>query len=286
MRHPGEQVLQSRAGVTRPLGSARVGPDIPAVAAEFLSTQRLVVLGAADDEGAVWASPVAGPPGFVRAQGERTVLVDRKPLPQDPLATAFDDERDIGVLAIEPATRRRMRINGRARQSGGTLVLHTEQVYANCPKYIQTRTVIDDDDDTAPAAPGARSATELDAAQRAWIASADTFFIATLAPCLGADTSHRGGNPGFVTVTDERRLSWPDYVGNFMFMTLGNLELDPRAGLLFLDWERGATLQLTGRAGTDWDQRTVHFELDRVVELTGLAMPKWAFGEYSRFNPR
>ncbi|SDM83262.1 pyridoxamine 5'-phosphate oxidase family protein [Allokutzneria albata] len=293
MHHPGEQRLQSRTGVPGPWGSAQVGPDIPAVAAEFLRSQRLVVLGAADDEGAVWASPVAGPPGFVRAAGERTVLVDRRPVHQDPLATAFDDDRDIGVLAIEPATRRRMRVNGRARQSGDTLVLHTEQVYSNCPKYIQTRTVTGDD--TASAAPAARAATQLDADQRAWIASADTFFIATHVPGLGADASHRGGNPGFVTVTGDRRLSWPDYVGNSMFMTLGNLELDPRAGLLFLDWERGATLQLTGRARTDWDQRraasvpgaqrVVDFELDRVVELTGLALPRWAFGKYSRFNP-
>ena len=75
--------------------------------------------------------------------------------------------------------------------------------------------------------------------QRAWITAADTFFVATHAAGLGADVSHRGGHPGFVSVTDEGRLTWPDYPGNSMYMTLGNLELEPRAGLLFLDWDRG-----------------------------------------------
>ncbi|MFB9904456.1 pyridoxamine 5'-phosphate oxidase family protein [Allokutzneria oryzae] len=294
VHHPGEQRLQLRSGVPGPWGSTQVGPDVPPVAAEFLLSQRLVVIGAADDDGAVWAGPLAGPPGFVRAVGDRTVVVDRQPVHHDPLATVFDADRDVGMLAIEPASRRRMRVNGRARQNGDTLVLRTEQVYSNCPKYIQTRTVVDGDD-TAPAAPAARSSAGLDADQRAWINAADTFFVASHVPGLGADASHRGGNPGFVTVADERRLSWPDYVGNSMFMTLGNLELDPRAGLLFLDWERGATLQLTGRARTDWDQRraatvpgaqrVVDFEIDRVVELTGPALPRWAFGKYSRFNP-
>ncbi|GGS56882.1 pyridoxamine 5'-phosphate oxidase family protein [Actinokineospora fastidiosa] len=291
MHHPGEIELQRRVGMTRAWGSGRVGADIPPVAADFLAAQRLVVIGAADDDGAVWAGPLAGPPGFARASGSRTVVVDREPVDHDPLGALFATERDIGMLAIEPASRRRMRINGRARQSGGALVLHTEQVYANCPKYIQTRTVVDGDD---PPATTVRTSTSLDADQRAWITAADTFFIATRAPGLGADCSHRGGGPGFVTVAGDR-LTWPDYVGNSMFMTLGNLELDPRAGLLFLDWERGATLQLTGRARADWDgeraaavpgaQRMVDFDVERVVQIAGLALPRWVFGAYSKFNP-
>jgi hypothetical protein len=80
-----------------------------------------------------------------------------------------------------------------------------------------------------------------------------------------------------------------------MYMTLGNLELEPHAGLLFLDWERGRSLQLTGRASVDWDPeraaavpgalRLVGFDVDRVVQIDGAVPPRWTAPEYSRLNP-
>jgi predicted pyridoxine 5'-phosphate oxidase superfamily flavin-nucleotide-binding protein len=291
--HDGERAVQRRAGFPdRPWGSARVGATVPPVAAAFLRRQRLVVIGAATPDGAVWAAPLAGAPGFVTAPDDRTVVVRRLPAPCDPLADAFGNEHDVGMIAIEPASRRRMRINGRARQVADRLVVRTEQVYANCPKYIQARDV-ETDGSAGPA--GATVSDGLPPDRRAWIAAADTFFVATHAPGLGADVSHRGGHPGFVTVTGERRLTWPDYLGNSMYMTLGNLELDPHAGLLFLDWQRGRSLQLTGRASVDWDprraagvpgaQRLVDFEVDRVVQIDGAVPLHWTPPEYSRFNP-
>ena len=295
MDHRGERAVQRRAGFPdRPWGSAHVGADVPRVAAEFLRRQRLVVIGAAHPDGSVWASPLTGRPGFVTALDERTVAAQRSPTPGDPLAEVFETEHDVGMLAIEPARRRRMRINGRARQIADRLVVLTEQVYANCPKYIQARDV----DDEAPDGPTGTVAesVELSPDQRAWIAAADTFFVATHAPGMGADASHRGGHPGFVSVTGNGRLTWPDYLGNSMYMTLGNLELEPRAGLLFLDWERGRSLQLTGRASVDWDPeraatvpgalRLVDFDVDRVVQIDGAVPPRWTAPEYSRLNPR
>jgi predicted pyridoxine 5'-phosphate oxidase superfamily flavin-nucleotide-binding protein len=265
---------------------------VPPVAADFLRGRQLVVIGAATPDGAVWASPLTGPPGFVTAVDERTVAARRAPLPGDPLADVFADEHDIGMLAIEPATRRRMRVNGRGRQVDDLLVVHTEQVYANCPKYIQARAA----EGRGGAAPGAVvESGGLAPEQQAWIAAADTFFVATHAPGLGADASHRGGAPGFVAVAGERHLSWPDYTGNSMYMTLGNLELDPRAGLLFLDWERGRSLQLSGRASVDWDparaarvpgaERIVDFAVERVVQIDGAVPIRWSAPEYSKFNP-
>jgi predicted pyridoxine 5'-phosphate oxidase superfamily flavin-nucleotide-binding protein len=188
------------------------------VAADFLRRQQLVVIGAATPDGAMWAGALTGPPGFVAAPDEQTVVARRTPVPGDPLADVFATEHDIGMLAIEPASRRRMRVNGRARQVDELLVVRTEQVYANCPKYIQARDVeahvaIDPGD--------AVQSDRLSPGQQAWIGAADTFFVATHAPGLGADASHRGGGPGFVTVTGERNLSWPDYLGNSMYMTRG-----------------------------------------------------------------
>lgn len=293
MYHEGERAVQRRAGLAvDDSGSAGVGAVIPPVAAEFLGQQRMLVIGAATDAGTVWASVLTGPPGFITTADDRTVVAARLPGAGDPLAGLFDTERDVGLLAIEPATRRRMRVNGRAHAIDRRLMVRTEQVYANCPKYIQTRTPIED---TPAAAGAARRTQELTTDQQRWIAAADTFFITTHAAGLGVDTSHRGGNPGFVTVAGPRRLSWPDYTGNSMYMTLGNLELDPRCGLLFLDWEHGHTLQLAGRARTDWDprraadtpgaQRIVDFEVEQAVQIDAASLLRWSFGKYSRFNP-
>ena len=297
MRHDGERAVQLRAGARlAEWGSAKVGAAIPARAKEFLEHQRMLLIGAADASGAVWCSLLTGPPGFADVADDRTVVVDALPGPADPLAGRFGEEHDVGVLAIEPSTRRRMRVNGRGLAAGGRLVVHTDQVYSNCPKYIQVRAVLPDD---RPGPAGRESRAQvtdaLTAGQRRRIAAADTFFVATRAEGLGSDASHRGGNPGFVTVSGDHRLSWPDYAGNAMYMTLGNLALDPRCGLLFVDWDSGTTLQLTGRAGTDWDpdraaavpgaQRMVDFTVDRVVEITGASPLRWEFGGYSKFNP-
>ncbi|GAA1651774.1 pyridoxamine 5'-phosphate oxidase family protein [Actinoplanes couchii] len=303
MFHPGERALQEQAGVDRAgWGSAGVGTDIPLVAAQFLTQQRLVVIAAADDTGAVWATALSGPPGFTRARDEHTILVNR--LPKPPLEGLFDHERDIGMIAIEPARRRRMRINGLAHVDGTNLVVNTNQVYANCPKYIQTRTPHDVDRSSSVdsvvhvdpvSAGGINMSNTLSDAQQRWVNTADTFFVGTRADQLGADASHRGGNPGF-TVASASRITWPEYVGNGMFMTLGNLLLNPRSGLLFLDWQTGAALHVTGHAHIDDSpsrsaavpgaERLVDLTVDRVVQVEGVLPQPWTFGEYFRHNPR
>lgn len=256
------------------------------MAADFLRRRRLLVIGAADAHGRMWAGALTGPEGFAEPLDERRIMVGALPGPGDPLEGAFETEHEIGMIAIEPATRRRMRVNGTAHAAGAGLLVHTDQVYANCPKYIQARTIIPGPGGAAHVARTARAADALDARQREWITRADTFFVATHAEELGADVSHRGGNPGFVTVADERHLAWPDYVGNSMYMTLGNLELDPACGLLFLDWDSGDALHVTGRARVEWGtERVVRFEVDGVLEITGATPLRWEFGGYSKHNP-
>lgn len=127
------------------------------------------------------------------------------------------------------------------------------------------------------------------------IAKADTFFVASAHAGGSLDVSHRGGNPGFVHVLDDQRLAWPDYVGNSFYMTLGNLALNPHAGLLILDWESGDTLQLSGTAAVDWSperaaaipgaRRVVDFAVERVVEIAGAHSLRWKLEALSRFNP-
>ncbi|MBU8824842.1 pyridoxamine 5'-phosphate oxidase family protein [Mycolicibacterium goodii] len=283
MEHPGEIDLQGRAGMSgRPWGSAHVGRTIPPVAAEFMRAQRLAVIGARDDAGRVWAGALTGAPGFLSARDETTVVAAAVPGPLDPLAGAFDDGRAAGMLIIDFTTRRRMRVNGTATREGHHLVIETDQVYANCPKYIQMR---EPADASTALSPIRTAGSELSAAQRKWIESSDTFFIATQADPYGTDASHRGGRRGFVTTSSTRGLSWPEYSGNLMYMTLGNLRVDSRAGLLFVDWDRGATLHLTGRARTDWERQVVEFDLEQVVQIDSALPLTWTFLEYSKFNP-
>ncbi len=292
--HAGEQAIQERAGEGGPgWGSPMFGPELPRGFFPFLRAQHMLIIGAVDDDGAVWSTILSGQPGFTQPADERTIVINALPTPGDPLRSAFEEDRDIGVLALQPQTRRRIRANGSARRDGHRLLMHTEQVLGNCPKYLQSRVVTSTREVEPPGVPLVSS--ELDDGQRRWIATADTFFIASLSPEHGADSSHRGGMPGFVTVTGPRTLRWPDYAGNQFYMTLGNLHLNPGCGLLFLDWENGHTLQLTGTGRIDWDPakaqaypgalRVVEFTIDSVVQIDHASPLRWELQDYSRTNP-
>ncbi|MEU8132838.1 pyridoxamine 5'-phosphate oxidase family protein [Streptodolium elevatio] len=297
--HRGEIAVQERAGVADRAAHAEraIGTTVPAVAADFLAAQPMIVVGAADGDGRVWATVLTGRPGFVRAVGDTAVTVAARPRPDDPLADVLADASGtgvrVGMIAIEPGTRRRMRMNGTARPTGGGLHVDLDQVYANCPKYISKRT-------PGPAAVAGRDAaavrgTELTAPQRAAVTSADAFFIATADTEGNTDASHRGGNPGFVHVPAPDRIVWPDYPGNSMFMTAGNLAVNPAAGLVFPDWRTGGLLHVTGTARTIWDadraaaypgaQRLTEFAVTRVVEVPGSTGLVWSAPEYSRHSP-
>lgn len=294
--HAGEYAVQARAGV-RALAS-RVGGSIrstmPPLARAFLEDRRSVVLGALDARGRPWASLVSGPLGFVRTTDERTLRLASTLPPGDPLEDGLRPGALAGILALDAATRRRLRLNGRiASADAHGIVIAADQVYSNCPKYIQRR---EDDTTGEPfrSAPARRS-PELSERQRAWVRAADTFFIVSANPGEGVDASHRGGMPGFVRV-EGRRLVWPDYAGNAMFNTLGNIEVYPHAGLLVPDYATGATLHLTGRAALDWTpahrsqfpgaERLVTLDVEEVVELAANLPSRMTLREYSPFNPR
>jgi uncharacterized protein len=260
MWHPGERAVQERAGVTdradRMLGSQE--PVIPPVAREFLSEQPWIVIGAADEHGRPWASPLYGEPGFITTPDESTVHIAAHPLEGDPL-TRIDGA--VGGLALEPATRRRMRLNGNATTTADGITIALDQVYSNCPKYIATRHAMPHA--TAPR----RAPANLERLTRA-----DTAFVATRAP-EGADVSHRGGSPGFLHV-DGDTVSWPDFQGNAMFNTLGNLVVDPACGLTVVDPEDGTTLYLTGHA-TVADDRRVTLHIHDAIQLDNAAPLRW-----------
>lgn len=290
--HPGEIALQTRAGL-REQANDLVGmyrDTIPARVAEFLTQHTFGVLSSEDANGNLWASPLAGPPGIFSVPEEHSVRVHLDHLhPQLDLELTRGELG--GLLVMDFDRRLRMRFNGTLNHAADSLTLRIGQFYGNCTKYIQRRTPAAEV--TANPASSRQTGDRLTDAQRAWIERSDTFFIASRHPESGADASHRGGRPGFVTAPDERTVVFPDYRGNNMFNTLGNLEVEPRAGLLFIDFESGASLQLTGRAAVQWSApsvaaptgRSIRFEIAGVRELAPAAALRYSLVEPFPYNP-
>ena len=88
---------------------------------------------------------------------------------------------------------------------------------------------------------------------RAFIESRDMFFLATADSDGVPQCSYKGGEPGFVRVVDPETLTFPVYDGNGMFLSVGNLLVNPHVGLLFIDLERGTRLRVNGTATVDGD---------------------------------
>ena len=291
--HSGEHEVQARLGVRDVETWARkvVRPFLPEEHRAFHTALPFLVAAARDEAGRPWATLLAGADGFVASPDPRTLCVDAQPVPGDALEGALVPGADVGLLGIELASRRRNRVNGRVGMAseGRAWRFEVDQSFGNCPQYIREREWTRVDDVEAGAA---LRSEHLNAAQRSWIEAADTFFIASghrgegEDAAFGMDASHRGGDPGFVVVPDARRLTFPDYAGNNHFNTLGNLVVDPLVGLLFVDFETGGLLQLSGRARIEWDgasledfpgaRRLVHVEIESVVELPEALPLRWS----------
>jgi hypothetical protein len=283
--HPGEQAIQRQAREGAPgWGSPMFDADIPWSFAAFLQGMHALFIAAPDSTGAMWSTIVSGPPGFASALDARNIEINAAPAPGDALDGALTQTpTDIGIVAVDFERRRRIRINGAVTRAGDCLRVETTQVLGNCPKYINRRTPLPAAAPRQVALPS-RSGS-LNEQDMTLIAEADTFFIGSRSPVHGADSSHRGGRPGFVTAESPTLVTWPDYVGNSFYMTFGNAHLDPRCGLLFLNWLSGDLLQLTGELSLDWRPesirqapgalRLVRFDIAEVVRVPGGSPLSW-----------
>jgi predicted pyridoxine 5'-phosphate oxidase superfamily flavin-nucleotide-binding protein len=283
--HAGEIEVQTRLGVRA--DAERVGgivaSEIPAAFRPLLRGQRMAVAASLDERGRPWASLLTGPGGFIQAIDDHLLRLAVVPPLDQPLTANLRSRPELGLLVIDPRTRRRLRFNGRGLLTPDGVFLLVDEVYGNCPKYIQKRRLVGD---SAASAVTVRRSTSLDARTRALVARSDTFFIASAHPGGGADASHRGGRPGFVRVLDDTTLEFPDYPGNNMFNTLGNLLGHPRAGLLFVDFEKGDLVQLTGRARVLWEPATaVRVAIEEVLETPGASSLRFELVEPSPVNP-
>lgn len=267
--HAGEQAVQERVGARdriEQIGRKGIRPFMPDQHREFFAKLPFVIIGSLDDQRRPWASILVGQPGFMRSPDPQTLEVHAHCAWGDPLRANLVAAAPLGVLGIQLETRRRNRMNGAiVALSDDSFSIRVGQSFGNCPQYIQARepVFVAEPSTVSMPRPVRSESSVLSAAAVELITQADTFFIATASPAAGSgdavegvDASHRGGKPGFVCVSVEDGrtvLTSPDFVGNFFFNTLGNIFLNPHAGILFVDFASGDLLSLTGEADVIWE---------------------------------
>lgn len=302
----------------------------------FLRRAPLFALGTLDAQRRPWTTLWGGVPGLSQALGN-DILAFRTPVDAryDPVVQAlFDNEVEDGKvrqagnknvmvsgLAMDLENRKRIKLFGRmvvaaigkdAEEAGNAgeheadatgrsdmsiqLVLKMEQFLGNCPKYINIKKL----DSVKPHAELASEGPILSAEALKLISQADMFFISSSNGDADMDTNHRGGAPGFVRVrlsSDASELIWPEYSGNRLYQTLGNLMVTPLAGLAFPDCETGNVLYVTGTTtvliGAEASALLAHSNLAVKLSVTdsrfvrhGLPFRTASIGEFSPYNPR
>lgn len=300
--HRGERDIQSRFGVREQMedvGQRFIRDYMPDEHRQFYAQLPFLLIGSVDKSGRPWASVLVGRPGFAHSPDPKTLEIETRLIFGDPLSDNLAAGAPVGLLGIEYQARRRNRMTGQVTSvTGAGLAIKISQAFGNCPQYIQARSF-----EFLPAIDSLgekrslQSLASLDGRAREIISKSDNFYIATHYSedsdnaSHGADVSHRGGKPGFVRIEGSRKLTFPDFSGNYHFNTIGNIAVNPVAGLLFVDFESGDLLYLTGSAKVIWDgdersafvgaERLVSFTLDEGI-LVEDAMPiRWDFLEYS-----
>lgn len=248
--HSGEIEMQEAVGVADRMAIA--GPRVirsfmPDQHRDFYEQLPFIVAGSVDGDGNAWATLLAGGKGFIESPDPVTLKLNHQLDTNDPASTGLEVDGDIGILGIELHSRRRNRMNGHISQSRKDgFYINVEHSFGNCPQYIQLRN-FQMVQDHQPAEPVWSNKLSDDA--RALIENADTFFVASYVDeeeGRQVDVSHRGGKTGFVHIGDDGVLTIPDFAGNLHYNTLGNFLKNPKAGLIFCDFETGDVLQMTG----------------------------------------
>ena len=295
--HLGEMAVQERAGarlMAEHVGRRVIRDHMTEQQRAFFAALSYVFMGSLDRQGRPWATLLSGPAGFLRSPDSRHLLVSALPMTGDPARTHLNVGAPLAFLGIELHTRRRNRLTGKiSGLDEGGLKFKVDQSFGNCPQYIQARAP----EELSSAGPASVRflGPRLDDRSAAIVAGCDTLFIASASlgagsadPVEGADVNHRGGRRGFVrvdTVDDGSVLTFPDFVGNSAFNTLGNIALNPRAGLLFVDFGTGDLVTLTGEAKVIWDgpelggfaraERLVRVRVAEAYHLVGALPWRW-----------
>jgi hypothetical protein len=220
---------------------------------------------------------------------ERRVRINALPLPEDPLAHNIGPGSSLGLLAIDFFAQQFILLEGELETptDADGISLYTREVFANRYPHIHQRRLISD---AVAAKPVFHHDIVLGANVQDWIRNAETFFIATNGPKPWLQAGHRSGRPGFIRAIDNRTIVFP-HDPDDLFSAHVNLERDSHAGLLFLDFERGRTLQVTGLAQvvsdpawlaqSDRARFAVEFAVDEVIHTENATSLRWRLLRYS-----
>lgn len=300
--HDGERIVQERVGVvsTADANARLITNTIMKGAIGFIEKQSMAILSSRDINDNIWTSILLGASGFVQVPNPNSLVIDVSKVYSDRDDIFFENiknNKQLGTLFIELATRRRFRINGEATYNNGNIAVAVIEAYPNCPKYIQQR-IIHKPETIQPAIAQKEQGTSLTESLKNWIKGADTFFIGSTSNDGRIDASHRGGKPGFISLLNNTTLRVPDYLGNSLYNTLGNITQNSKAGLLFIDFEQKKTFQLSGEATVLYDQnseedlaksggtgRFLEFKILEWIVSNEQHTIDWEFTGYSPFNP-
>lgn len=301
--HEGELRLQDQAGMRAKIDvmTQHLMRDfMPDQHREFFKELEYIFLGTVDQQGFPHATILTGSAGFASSPDPKTLTVKTGVRQDLPAFDALAIGQPVGVLGLDLSNRRRNRMHGRISAMDELWIsINAVQSYGNCPKYINLREI----------AQRIQSAGPIETAQYAKLApadvdlivSADTFFIASYlqdgsdAPYEGVDVNHRGGQAGFVSVDSQFQITIPDYKGNDLYNTFGNLLLNPQAALLFVDFMTGDQLHIHGTASLIEDasvvsrfpgaRRLLRVEITSVTRKTASTALRWRFIEASPVSP-
>lgn len=291
--HSGERKAQQLAG-EQDIADAREGmmrSSIPRQVFDWLTKQTFLAIATLDTADHLWATFVPGKPGFLQADANGTHLWVERTMPPTVLSN-LKGGGNVGLLAIDLISRQRMRINGIATALPTGLHISVQEAFFNCPKYITRRTTltsIADNESTK------HEGAYLLAEHLQLLSETDLLFLATTHPERGLDVSHRGGDPGFVQLLPDGRIRIPDYTGNSLFNSLGNLLIDPRIALAIPNLRTGTILQITGTATIQWHDRNEADSTGGTHRFVDIAPIAWrteeggpiskGISELSPFNP-
>ncbi|NLS01281.1 flavin-nucleotide-binding protein [Rhizobium sp. P38BS-XIX] len=276
--HEGETQLQRSIGVEARMGEVgrkAIRDHLIDQHREFYTLLPMVVLGAVDADDDVWATLRAGYPGFLHAPDPSRLRVALPREGADPAEAGMEDGAAIALLGIDLGTRRRNRLNGTLHRHAGGFDLVVQESFGNCPKYIQLRHASFIRAPQQSSALPPHTGSTLDDESRRLVEQADTLFVASYFEDGNGrriGVSHRGGPTGFVRIGDDGWLTIPDFPGNRFFNTLGNIAINRKAGLAFVDFASGSLLQMTGYA--------------ELVQDASICKPLAGAERYWRFRPR
>ncbi len=300
--HKGEKEFHERLGIAEKqesIGQRILRPFMPDQHREFFEKLPFMIMGSIDDTGRPWASIVFGKPGFITTPTDKKLKFETRALDGDPLANNLKADSPVSFLGIELPTRRRNRVNAIISQASNTgFEADVVQSFGNCPQYIQARAPkFKREPNIKEQTLEKETITEISGHVKSIIENADSLYVASHnheddpRDTGGVDVNHRGGRNGFVKI-EGNTLTVPDFIGNFSFNTLGNFMVNPKAGLLFIDYESGDIVQLTGTTEILWEddpivkafkgaERAWRFTLEEGVLIKDAVPLQWEFESYS-----